>query len=124
MFRLGYSKKRWTDGKIGVLWIEQFDEQTKAKTDGCAQILLVDGHNSHYTQGFLEYHNIHILCYPAYTTHIYQGIDVAIFRERWEHEKGEKVNKENFLVVYGATHMCALTCKIISQCYHYQDDDT
>ena len=55
MFRLGYSKKEWTDSEIGVLWIEQFNEQTKTKADGCAQVLLVDGHNSHYTQKFLKY---------------------------------------------------------------------
>jgi len=61
LIRLGYSKKGWTDGEIGVL---------------------VDGHNSHYTQAFLEYataHRIHVLCYPAHGTHVYQGLDVVVF---------------------------------------------
>src|ERR1700734_3960349 len=35
-------------------------------------------------------------------------------REKWEREKGEKVNKENFLAVYGTAHVRALTRKIIS----------
>ena len=82
-------------------------------------MLLVDGHNSHYTQGFLEYarnHNIHVLCYPAHATHVYQGLDIAVFsvlkrywaeeREKWEREKGEKVNKGNFWR-YMVLHMYA-----------------
>lgn len=63
MCRLGYSKKGRTDGKIGVEWIKIFDEQTREKADEHHQLLLIDGHNSHYTLGFLEYataHNIHI----------------------------------------------------------------
>lgn len=77
------AQKGWTDGKIGVEWIKIFDEQTWEKAAGCHQLLLVDGHNSHYTLGFLGYttaHNIHILCYPAHATHIYQGLDIAVFR--------------------------------------------
>ncbi|KIM81504.1 hypothetical protein PILCRDRAFT_89016 [Piloderma croceum F 1598] len=33
---LGYSKKGWTDGEIGVLWIKQFNEQTCTKADAHA----------------------------------------------------------------------------------------
>jgi hypothetical protein len=59
--------------------------------------------------------------------HVYQGLDVAVFsvlkrywaeeREKWEQEKGEKVNKENFLAVYGAAHVRALTHEIISSAF-------
>lgn len=83
--------------------------------------------NSHYTWAFLEYaweHNIHMLCYPAHSTHVYQGLNVAVFsvlkrfwseeRDRWEREHGEKISKENFLAVYGAAHIWALTPEIIS----------
>ena len=52
---LGYSKKGWTDGEIGVEWIKIFEKETRAKANGRDRLLLVDGHNSHYTQGFLEY---------------------------------------------------------------------
>jgi hypothetical protein len=79
---LGYLKKGWTDGEIGRAWIEDFDKKTSAKARGRKRVLLVDGHNSHYTYEFLEYartHNIHVLCYPSHTTHIYQGLDVVIF---------------------------------------------
>jgi hypothetical protein len=44
--------------------------------------MLVDGHNSHYTQAFLEYariHGIEVVCYPSHSTHIFQGLDAVIF---------------------------------------------
>ena len=124
--RIGYSKKGWTDGEIGVEWIKQFDKHTKEKADGQDRLLLVDGHNSHYTRGFLRYariHRIHILCYPAHGTHVYQGLDVVIFatlkhcwseeRDKWEREHGEGITKQNFLTIYGHAHIRALTPDII-----------
>lgn len=106
-YSLGYSQKGWTDGEIGALWMKQFDQQTRAKANGRARLLLVDGHNSHYTRAFLEHarqNNIHVLCYPAHGTHVYQGLDVAVFsvlkrfwseeRDRREREMGEKLLKK------------------------------
>jgi len=114
---LGYSKKGWTDGEIGVKWIWEFDRKTADKANRRYRLLLVDRHNSHYTRGFLEYartHMILILCYPAHGTHVYQGLDVVVFsvvkhywtveRDGWERVKGEKISKSNFLTVYGAAH--------------------
>ncbi|KZP13127.1 DDE-domain-containing protein, partial [Athelia psychrophila] len=120
---LGYSKKGWTDGEIGVEWIKDFDRQTQHTVEpGEYRCLLVDGHNSHYTRAFLQYartHQILVLCYPAHTTHIYQGLDVVIFsvlkkclseeRDRYERETREKISKKNFLTVYGRAHLRALT---------------
>jgi hypothetical protein len=54
-YSLGYSKKGWTNGEISVEWIKEFDGATSAKADGQYWLLVVDGHNSHYTRGFLEY---------------------------------------------------------------------
>ncbi|KIK72579.1 hypothetical protein PAXRUDRAFT_65996, partial [Paxillus rubicundulus Ve08.2h10] len=101
---IGYSKKGWMDGEIGIEWIKRFDKNTKDKADGQDQLLLVDGHNSHYTRGFLQYahtHQIHILCYPTHGTHVYQGLDVMVFavlkhcwseeRVKWEREHGEGI---------------------------------
>ncbi len=34
--RLGYSKKGYTNGEIGVAWIANFDKQTKAKAGDTA----------------------------------------------------------------------------------------
>lgn len=130
MNSLGYQKKGWTDGEIGVEWMKDFHEKTKEKAAGRARLLLVDGHNSHYTRGFLEFardHDIHVLCYPAHATHVYQGLDVAVFgvvktywseeRDKWERERKEPVTKENFLGVYGAAHIRALTPDTIKSAF-------
>ncbi|KAJ8474688.1 hypothetical protein ONZ51_g7033 [Trametes cubensis] len=119
---LGYSKKGYTDGGIGIEWIKQFDKHTKAKARGRRRLLLVDGHASHYTYGFLDYarrNRIHVLCYPSHSTHIFQGLDVVIFsvlkrqwtrvRDEFERTKGVRVNKTNFLAVYAEAHQAALT---------------
>ncbi|EEB97411.1 hypothetical protein MPER_03274, partial [Moniliophthora perniciosa FA553] len=121
-FQLGRSKKGWTDGEIGVEWIRDFHEQTKEKAAGRTRLLLVDGHNSHYTVGFLRFaraHCIHVLCYPAHGTHVYQGLDVVLsspLKKRWAEEKQklfeekrQHINKYNFLAVYGRAHLAALT---------------
>ncbi|KDQ33603.1 hypothetical protein PLEOSDRAFT_1073814 [Pleurotus ostreatus PC15] len=119
---LGHSKKGWTDGEIGVEFIKDFHEQTKAKANERTCVLIVDGHNSHYTLAFLLFarkHRIHILCYPAHATHVYQGLDVVVFgplktfwgqeKEKFEREKRQRLNKSNFLAIYGAAHIQALT---------------
>jgi hypothetical protein len=128
--RLGYSKKGWTNGEIGAEWIKHFDEQTKGKANGKWRSLLVDGHNSHYTQAFLEYatvHRIHVLCYPAHATHVYQGLDVVIFgilklywtqaKEQWEREQRTTIDKTNFLEIHGAAHIKTLTPETIKMAF-------
>jgi len=68
LIRLGYQKKGYTDGEIGVEWIKHFDKHTRGKAAGHRRLLLVDGHVSHYMCAFLEYacnNKIHVLCYPC-----------------------------------------------------------
>ena len=80
--RLGYQKKGWTDGEIEAEWIKIFDEQTEKKSLGKYRLLLIDGHNSHYSIEFLLHAHLNmiiVLCYPAHGTHVYQGLDVVIF---------------------------------------------
>jgi DDE superfamily endonuclease. len=102
--------------------MKAFNKATRAKADGRRRLLLVDGHNSHYTRGFLEHarnNQIQILCYPSHSTHVYQGLDVVIFgvlkrrwgeeRDTYERKHGLKVDKTNFLSVYAAAHTRALT---------------
>ncbi|KIK82136.1 hypothetical protein PAXRUDRAFT_154461, partial [Paxillus rubicundulus Ve08.2h10] len=123
---VAHSDKGWTDGRIGKLWIEDFDNKTHEKANGCVRLLLIDGHNSHYTKEFLDYardHNIHILCYPAHTTHIYQGLNVVIFgplKKSWSEEQdqfkssmGQWVTKQTFISVYGKAHQKVLTPELI-----------
>jgi hypothetical protein len=118
---LGYSKKGYTSGEIGRAWIEGFDKQTITKAKGRRRLLLVDGHNSHYTREFLQYaraYRIEVVGYPSHSTHVYQGLDVVIFgpmkhnwtlaRDKWE-RRGHTVDKTNFLAVYAEAHMKTLT---------------
>ena len=127
--RLGYSKKGYTDGEIGRAWIETFDKETRAKAEGRRRLLLVDGHNSHYTLGFLEYaraHRIEVVGYPSHSTHVYQGLDVVIFapmkkrwseaRDDWE-RRGHIVDKTNFLAVYAEAHAKTLTSENIKAAF-------
>lgn len=120
--RIGYQKKGWTDGEIGAEWIKIFDKETAGKANGQYRLLLVDGHNSHYTLAFplhARLNQIIILCYPAHTTHIYQGLDVVIFaglkhylseeRDRWLREHGKVIDKTSFLEIYGRAHIRAIT---------------
>ncbi|KZP05299.1 DDE-domain-containing protein, partial [Athelia psychrophila] len=127
---LGYSKKGWTNGEIGVEWIKNFDKHTSAKAKHRYRRLTVDGHNSHYTRAFLEYaraHRIIVICYPSHATHVLQGLDVVIFavlkryiseeRDRWERETGESVGKSNFLAIFGRAHIRALTPDLIKTAF-------
>ena len=78
------SAKGWTNGEIGVDWIKLFDLQTCTKLthNNEHRLLILDGHGSHYTMGLIDYaikHKIIVICFPAHTTHILQGLDVVVF---------------------------------------------
>jgi hypothetical protein len=118
---MGYQKKGYTYGEIGIAWIKDWDKQTKAKAKGQTRLLLVDGHSSHYTLEFLEHahdNNVVVLCYPSHSTHVYQGLDVVIFsvlkrtwsdeRDRYE-AKGPPVTKGNFMAIYARAHTRTFT---------------
>ena len=120
-FRMGYQKKGYTSGEIGVAWLKDWDKQTKEKAKGRTWLLLVDGHSSHYTLGFLDHthdNNVVVLCYPSHSTHVYQGLDVIIFsvlKHSWSDERdkfeaqGPPVTKGNFMAVYARAHTCTFT---------------
>ncbi len=76
------SDKGWTDGEISIEYIQDFDQQMKVKANGKPQLLLLDGHNSHFMLGFIDYAiavNILVVCYPSHCMHVLQGLDVVIF---------------------------------------------
>ena len=127
---LGYQKKGWTDGEIGAEWIKIFDEQTEKKSLGKYRLLLVDGHNSHYTIEFLLHARLNmiiVLCYPAHGTHVYQGLDVVIFsvlkrflaeaRDTLLRNTGASLDKTNFLEIYATAHTHTLTKENILQAF-------
>ncbi|KAJ7787561.1 hypothetical protein B0H14DRAFT_3505307 [Mycena olivaceomarginata] len=58
--------------------------------------------------------------------HIYQGLDVVVFRllklywsdeKKYEWKKHQPVTKENFLAIYSAAHVCALTVETIKTAF-------
>ncbi|KAF5334791.1 hypothetical protein D9611_012962 [Ephemerocybe angulata] len=127
---IGYSEKGWTDNEIGLDWLKLFEKQTAQKANGEWRMLLVDGHTSHYSLGFLEYardHKIILLCYPSHTTHIYQGLDVVIFavlkqalsreRDEWLRKNAGDITKENFLGIYGRAHLTTLTSENVKAAF-------
>jgi hypothetical protein len=90
---MSYQKKGYTDGEIGTAWLEDWDKLTKIKANSHYQLLIVDGHSSHYTMSFLEYarnNKIIVVCYLSHSTHVYQGLDVVIFsalKQAWSDER-------------------------------------
>jgi hypothetical protein len=102
--RFSYSPNGWTDSELALAWmIDDFDTQTKEKAAGRTRVLLLDGHNSHYTIPILEYawaNNITILGYPPHCTHVLQGLDVVCFAKmknefRSEIQKFENLHRHN-----------------------------
>jgi hypothetical protein len=106
----------WVPGwTTGIEWIKIFDKETAAKANGQYRLLLVDGHNSHYTRVCPRPSDIGSML-PS--TYVLQGLDVAVFvtvkhvlskeRGKFERETGQEINKRNFLAIYGAAHPRAL----------------
>ncbi|KAJ3518540.1 hypothetical protein NMY22_g13623 [Coprinellus aureogranulatus] len=126
--RLGYSKKGWTDNVIALEWLKDFDKQTRDIAAGRTRVLYIDG--SHITFEFVQYarqNNIKVPKYIPHGTHVYQGLDVVCFspvkldfaqrRDALLRETGEHINKENFLSIYGATHLHVLTPALIKEAF-------
>ena len=102
--------KGWTNGAISIEWIKYFDQNTSVKANGCYHLLLMNGHNSHYTCSFFKYAYTHKIIYTAHSIHVLQGLNVVVFvtlkhclceeQDKWESETGEKFSKTNFLGIY------------------------
>lgn len=75
-------------------------------------MLVVDGHNSHFTWDFVHScmdNQIDIFCLPPHTTHILQPLDVGIFgplqhhysqaASDYLHQTDQAITKSNFLPI-------------------------
>ena len=107
-----HSRKGWTNQILGVKYLELlFDPITLRNCkEKDWRLLMVDGHNSHFSTEFIQYcesHQIELFCIPPHTTHILQPLDVGLFSPLQHHySKGienhmrcseETINKANFL---------------------------
>jgi hypothetical protein len=73
-----------TSDELGLSWLQSlFDPQTSGKAKRYWRLLMLDGHGSHCTLGFLEWchkHRILVAIYPPHSTHRLQPLDVNLFR--------------------------------------------
>ncbi|KIJ96205.1 hypothetical protein K443DRAFT_67055, partial [Laccaria amethystina LaAM-08-1] len=125
-----YQQKGWTDGEIGASWMKLFENATRVKANGEYRLLVVDGHNSHYTVAFLLLAHLHmviVICYVAHGTHIYQGLDVVVFavlkhylgveRDALLRTTGTAIDKGNFLQIISKAYVTALTPELIKTAF-------
>ena len=106
---MGYQKKGYTSGKIAIAWIKDWDKLTRDKVNGQYQLLIVVGHSSHFTVGFLKY-----ACEALMWLHIFSSLKRAWSDERNKFEQmGPAVSKVNFLCIYAKAHVHAFTPKNI-----------
>ena len=103
-----------------------FEKATQEKANGKYCLLIMDGHNSHYTIAFLLLaclHMVIVICYVAHGTHIYQGLDVVVFavlkhyfgveQDALFHTTGNTIDKGNFLQVISKAYITTLTPELI-----------
>jgi hypothetical protein len=78
------SNKGWTSDIHGLQWLRQcFEPATREKANGGYRILVLDGHGSHVTGGFIAHcmdYKIVLLRLPPHTSHVLQPLDVGIFK--------------------------------------------
>ncbi|CBQ69896.1 related to transposases [Sporisorium reilianum SRZ2] len=83
LWRFAKTVNRWTNHQIGIEWLETiFEPNTRLSTQSEYRLLLIDGHKSHTSEGFLDIcwnRNIVPLLLLAHTTHVMQLLDVSIF---------------------------------------------
>ena len=65
-----HSGKGFTTNKLVTRWLDYFDAWTRDAADGQQRLLILDGHRTHYSLGFVRYavkNGITLLSYPRHT---------------------------------------------------------
>ena len=79
------SDKGWANQTLGVEYLKLLFEPStlpKRSEKDFWRLLIVDGHNSHFSTEFISFyedHRIELFCIPPHTTHILQPLDVGLF---------------------------------------------
>ncbi|KAG5278319.1 hypothetical protein AALO_G00097640 [Alosa alosa] len=117
------SDNGWITSDLFLEWGQMFI-QSLPKDDPRPHLLLLDGHSSHvYNMEFiklLKSKNVHIMCYPAHTTHALQPADKALFKSlkhHWDQEgrkwtrmmAGQKLSRMEFFTVFSRAWAKAAT---------------
>jgi hypothetical protein len=69
-WKLSVSENGWTNNALGLEWLKHFDEHTKPRQVGEYRLLILDGHESHLNQDFMDYcleNKILTLCMPPHS---------------------------------------------------------
>jgi hypothetical protein len=114
----------WTDNETGLEWIRHFDKHTAARRVGAWRMVVLDGHESHYSAEFERFckdKNIIPLYMPPHSSHLLQPLDVGLFaplkraygRQIEDLVKAgvNHVSKPEFLVAIKAAIPLAITSK-------------
>jgi len=117
------SDNGWITSDLFLEWGQMFI-QSLPRDDPRPHLLLLDGHSSHtYNLEFiklLKSNNVHIMCYPAHTTHALQPADKALFKSlkhHWDQEgrkwtrmmAGQKLSRMEFFAVFSRAWAKAAT---------------
>ncbi|XP_030757523.1 uncharacterized protein LOC115883318 [Sitophilus oryzae] len=75
-------EKGWMTSEFFLKWLKHFVRYTKA-SNGNKTLLLLDGHCSHKSLGYLQIakeNGVIVFCFPAHCSHHVQPLDVGFFR--------------------------------------------
>ncbi|KAL2019740.1 hypothetical protein VTK56DRAFT_9184 [Thermocarpiscus australiensis] len=81
-WRVHTSENGWTTNEIGLDWLKHFDHSIKRRTRGIYWLLILDGHESHYSVDFEDFckaNDIIPLYLPPHASHFLQSLDVGCF---------------------------------------------
>lgn len=77
------SESGYSNDKLGVKYLEHFNQFTEKFTIGKYRMLIFDGHSSHLSLDFLDFcwkYHIRPFLLPPHTTHLLQPLDVGVFQ--------------------------------------------
>lgn len=128
---LGISPTGWSDNELGLEWLQKiFVVETERCRKGRYRLLILDGHASHISYGFIQFckdKDIIPLCLPAHSTHLLQPLDVGIFsplahyygRGVDDAVRGGRTNidKSQFFTIYNSARQNTMTTANIISSY-------
>jgi hypothetical protein len=125
------SPNGWTDNELGTEWFKQtfVPFATSHKKNDDPILLLLDGHDSHETDGLREVayeHNIIIIAFPSKCTHKLQPLDVTVFgqtQRAWANHcdrriyDGVTMNRYNIIPEYMKVRTASMTQKLFRSAF-------
>jgi hypothetical protein len=114
------SQNGWTNNQLGLDWLRHFNRLIKDRSVGSYCLLILNGHESHYSAEFIRYKENKIipLCMPAYASHLLQPLDVGCFGplkkaygreiERLERCSINHISKTEFFPAFHAAHRATI----------------